>query len=221
MKTCTKCKQSKELSEFGKASRNKDGLKFRCKSCRTEEGIKYRAENQNKIKEYAELNKEKTAKQHKEYYKNNQEKIDSYQKQYYEKNKKRIIKNARESVLRNKEHIQTYKKEYYITNRAEILAGFKERAKLPERKLQHRLSGNKRIALKKSTEDGTITPQAIKDMMIEQDGKCVLCDCDIRDKYHMDHIKPLAKGGEHRLVNIQLLCPFCNISKSDKWEEAS
>jgi len=34
MKTCTKCKQTKKLTEFGKNSRNKrDGLRSRCKVC--------------------------------------------------------------------------------------------------------------------------------------------------------------------------------------------
>jgi len=33
MKTCTKCKESKELSEFHKQSRNKDGLESWCRSC--------------------------------------------------------------------------------------------------------------------------------------------------------------------------------------------
>jgi len=33
MKVCTKCKEEKELSEFGKEKENKDGLKGSCKSC--------------------------------------------------------------------------------------------------------------------------------------------------------------------------------------------
>lgn len=33
MKTCNRCKQSKELSEFGKNKRRKDGLQSYCKQC--------------------------------------------------------------------------------------------------------------------------------------------------------------------------------------------
>jgi 5-methylcytosine-specific restriction endonuclease McrA len=30
---------------------------------------------------------------------------------------------------------------------------------------------------------------------------------------HVDHILPLALGGDNRRKNIQLLCPTCNLSK--------
>jgi 5-methylcytosine-specific restriction endonuclease McrA len=32
--------------------------------------------------------------------------------------------------------------------------------------------------------------------------------------FHVDHIKPLALGGQHEPGNIQLLCPTCNVRKS-------
>ena len=34
MKICSKCKQDKPLFDFGKHSRNKDGLQYYCKTCR-------------------------------------------------------------------------------------------------------------------------------------------------------------------------------------------
>lgn len=37
MKKCTKCKIEKPFSEFSKHIRNKDGLRFRCKSCESED----------------------------------------------------------------------------------------------------------------------------------------------------------------------------------------
>ena len=46
--------------------------------------------------------------------------------------------------------------------------------------------------------------------------KCVVCKKNIRQKYHVDHIVPLAKGGDHSPTNIQLLCPSCNVRKSAK-----
>lgn len=46
--------------------------------------------------------------------------------------------------------------------------------------------------------------------------KCAVCKVDIRKKYHVDHVVPLAKGGEHSPSNLQLLCPSCNCRKSAK-----
>lgn len=49
--------------------------------------------------------------------------------------------------------------------------------------------------------------------------KCACCRVGIKDKYHVDHIMPLAKGGKHEPANIQLLCPRCNVRKSAKLPE--
>jgi 5-methylcytosine-specific restriction endonuclease McrA len=47
--------------------------------------------------------------------------------------------------------------------------------------------------------------------------RCAVCRCDLKKSgNHMDHIMPLAKGGQHAPQNIQLLCPPCNVRKSAK-----
>jgi 5-methylcytosine-specific restriction endonuclease McrA len=35
-------------------------------------------------------------------------------------------------------------------------------------------------------------------------------------EYHIDHIIPLSKWWPHSIWNIQILCPFCNMSKYNK-----
>jgi hypothetical protein len=49
MKTCTKCKIEKEISNFFKSSRNKSGCSSWCKGCAIKSGIPYRKANKNKI----------------------------------------------------------------------------------------------------------------------------------------------------------------------------
>ena len=46
---------------------------------------------------------------------------------------------------------------------------------------------------------------------------CWMCGDDLSDGLHVDHVKPLARGGWHCLSNLRPACPSCNISKGAKW----
>lgn len=96
----------------------------------------------------------------------------------------------------------------------------KERCKYyrqqPKEKLRRRVIQSKRNALKKSTTDNTITKEAIEKLLIKQENKCLSCGKKLKE-YHIDHIIPLSKKGKHTIKNIQLLCPRCNILKSNNY----
>lgn len=69
-------------------------------------------------------------------------------------------------------------------------------------------------------------PGFIDTMMDRQNGICAspVCDKNIRIRYHIDHIMPMALGGRSNPENLQLLCPRCNLTKHkkhpDDWLEA-
>lgn len=44
--------------------------------------------------------------------------------------------------------------------------------------------------------------------------KCWMCGGPFE---HVDHVKPLSKGGPHMLANLRPACAPCNLSKKDKW----
>lgn len=49
-------------------------------------------------------------------------------------------------------------------------------------------------------------------------GRCWMC----RGPYqHLDHVKPISKGGSHMLANLRPACASCNASKRDKWHGPS
>lgn len=62
---------------------------------------------------------------------------------------------------------------------------------------------------------GTYTKQDVLEMLLEQGGKCKYCPKRL-DKYHVDHIRALSRGGSNGRENLQLLCPPCNLKKSNK-----
>ena len=46
------------------------------------------------------------------------------------------------------------------------------------------------------------------------DKVCVWCSDECEEDFHIDHFYPLAHGGEHRVRNLVIACPTCNIRKS-------
>jgi 5-methylcytosine-specific restriction endonuclease McrA len=67
-----------------------------------------------------------------------------------------------------------------------------------------------------SRKTGRLPKGTVKSIGDKQQWLCVYCKCDVSQKYHVDHIIPLSKGGKHKPENIQVLCPSCNVRKSNK-----
>lgn len=72
---------------------------------------------------------------------------------------------------------------------------------------------------RKRSANGKISKGRISMLLELQKCKCPVCKRNLvltgRDKYHIDHIIPLAKGGSNHDHNIQLLCKDCNQEKHD------
>jgi hypothetical protein len=49
-----------------------------------------------------------------------------------------------------------------------------------------------------------------------QEGRCFYCGKRVGQKYHVDHVMPLALDGPNSPENIVIACPFCNTSKGAK-----
>jgi len=85
MKTCTKCGETKELTEFSKRKDTKDGLAYTCKAC-------FNAYN----KAHYQANKEHILERHRVYHKANRESRKEYHRKWYRANKGRIAELQRE-----------------------------------------------------------------------------------------------------------------------------
>lgn len=64
--------------------------------------------------------------------------------------------------------------------------------------------------------EGKYTGKQILNLLSLQKNKCITCKVNIKENYHVDHIMPLALGGDNFIANIQLLCPKCNVRKNAK-----
>ena len=111
-KQCSKCKEIKHIDQFNNRKSTKDGKNTVCKTCKAKTN-----------KEYREKNKEKLAKQHYDYWRNNP-KAKIQNKKAKEKN--RFGFNATEFVkekccevcgITNKEHLIKYKERLHIDHK--------------------------------------------------------------------------------------------------------
>jgi 5-methylcytosine-specific restriction endonuclease McrA len=187
MKHCNKCKIEKSLEEFPKRSRTKDGLHTQCKECQSSYHRAHYAANIDRITE-----------NHRLYRVNNPE----YQSDYYAKNRERFSEYMRDQYVQKRDQKLAAVKAYYVANPEKIAASrFARRAR-------------------DLGAEGSHTASDIKSIFESQRGMCASCKKKLaitgKNKYHVDHINPLSKGGSNSKENLQCLCPSCNHRKHAK-----
>ena len=109
------------------------------------------------------------------------------------------IKEWKTYKAKHGEEIQKRNKQYRINN--------KERIKV--------FKQNSRIKRKQQMLGGGLSLGLVEKLLLQQSEKCFYCDIQLKE-YHLDHIEPLARGGEHKDSNIVLACPTCNLKKHAK-----
>jgi hypothetical protein len=134
MKKCNKCKENKELSEFGIHHKTKDKLQTYCKSCINSIRKQWKQSNPKgdkqiylkkqayyklKSKNRYHSNKPELLSKQKEYYQDNKERISDYYKQWREINRDKINKYNQQRKNQN----PTIKLSHYL--RSKISSGVK------------------------------------------------------------------------------------------------
>ncbi len=120
MKTCSLCKEEKDLELFKKDNRRNDGRSSNCKECMRIKGLEYhhrtKIDRNEKINEnrraFYDRNKEVCNERSKKYKEDNKEKIKEYNKNYLLNNKESLKEKAKEYRTINKDKINIYSKNY-------------------------------------------------------------------------------------------------------------
>jgi len=192
-KRCTKCKQLKRFSEFGKDLRVKNGMQAQCKGCQLE----YTNSDRGKLR---------TAK-----YKQT-EKYKITEVKYHKS------ESFKASVARyqQSENGKTVRAQWLQSDEGKMsIIKYKQSDK---RKASYRKAKSRRRALKVGVESERFTHEEV----FERDNYvCQLCGYKTRPNYNqyhllhpeLDHIKPLSLNGSHTRQNTQCLCRGCNTSK--------
>lgn len=192
----------------------------------------YRLNNKEKRKEYrknnAEYLREYARKYHTERYDDSQFRDSSKQrtKKWYSENKQKAAEYSRKYRVIKKHELSEYGKLYYAKNKDKIKIKSQEWRinnleryrvnKQDYRKAKPEIHRSVNRLRKAKLSKGKLSIGLADKLLLTQKGICVCCKLDLDANYHIDHIMPLALGGEHTDSNIQLLCPSCNMQKSAK-----
>lgn len=119
----------------------------------------------------------------------------NYRKEYYEKNKVSMYKAHRIWVIHNIKKVRLYRKKWDLNNK----------------EIRRIHSQNRRARIIKN--NGKLSKHILKKLFVLQKGKCAFCKKGLGNDINLDHIMPLALGGNHEDSNIQLLHSSCNYKK--------
>jgi len=144
----------------------------------------------------------------------NTDKVREQQKSWYDANRNHSLDYRKRWYEANRETALLYSSEYRSANREAVLARNKAWREANQDKVKE--NSHRRRARELAAE-GTWTAADIDTIRLLQKGRCPVCGADLRKTgEHIDHVEPLSKGGSNWPENLQLLCPHCNLTKSDK-----
>lgn len=211
-KQCSRCGETKPISNFRKDKRSTGGRGSHCDSCNREIARMYYYSHKEpyiararewglshpeKMKEIRKNNRIKHKGEQrayaKEYRARNSEKIKARISSYQKKHREEYSTRTRMWRASNPEKVKEYKKKNREKN---VVYGQNRRARL--KKVGGKYTINQWLALCKKYKN-----------------KCLCCGLE-NVKLTPDHIIPIALGGTNNIENIQPLCLPCNMRKGTK-----
>ncbi len=114
---------------------------------------------------------------------------------------------------KNKEKLKIYNQQWYANN-SDRCRKVRRIWLVENREHVLLMNQNRRARIKSS--GGTLSKNIIQKLLKLQKGKCPCCGNPLGDKFHVDHVIPIALGGKNIDSNVQLLKGTCNQKKGSK-----
>ena len=197
------CRESKPLSLFGVKSGAKDGYTSMCKACKSRQRRESYAMNPR-----ATLDANARSRQR------NAEKINERKRAAYE-----AQKNDPDFKAKRKAYADSRKEE-----KREYDRRYRERTREQQKKWSREWAANNKDKVRAIRRTYKVKRRAVESEGIgttelaawaeSAEKSCYWCGIQCDESYHIDHYEPLSRGGEHRVENLVISCPTCNMRKS-------
>lgn len=207
MKRCYKCKEWKDLCEFGNDKSRKDGLSSLCKECMKLKNKKYR-----------ETHKEYISNYRKNFYQENIDEMKEKDRKNYIKNRDKIKNRKLRYYYKNREKIIKQKRNDYALNKTEILKHIKIRN---EKQKERYWARNTIYDHKKKGNNVNVSIEYIENMAKETK-YCPICGCKLDWEYgsKLNAATPtldrIYNENDLNKDNVWIICLRCNATKGDQ-----
>lgn len=206
-KKCTRCGETKPVTEFPNDRSRKDGKFPHCKECNRKHASEWRSENPDGFKKYYKDNKDAVLSKTQAWRNENLEHTRSYAREYYAANTSEQRQRSRAWKSKNKQAVAEYNKAYKTAH--SIALADQARAWRENNKHLRSAAESKRKAAKLRA-----TP-----VWFERDKVLLIYEKAQEFGAHVDHVVPLKHPlvcGLHCWHNLQLLPPDINCSKGNR-----
>lgn len=185
------------MDAFGLSRREADGLQTRCRDCR---------------RAYREANREAISAKKRAAYRANAEAVKARSRAHYAAHREAGLARRREYYAKNRERMIALGKHYYETHREECAALSRRwRAENRDRRRDAEQSRRARVG-------GYFVEHVDRLVLLERhQGRCGICGETVdSERFDVDHVVPIARGGEHSYANTQPAHGRCNQSKKNR-----
>jgi 5-methylcytosine-specific restriction endonuclease McrA len=215
VRTCNKCGESlPETAEF--FHRQGSGLRPDCKACVKQRSAAYYVKNRERIAEngraWRAANPEKCRDAARRYRSKHRDRLVEYQRTWRKQNLDKAAGYMRTWRLRHRDRANAIDRAYRERTRDRRIQQAAE-WRAADRIRYRAYQSKRRTIIRKS--DGKFTTADIAHLHQVQGGRCRWCSVALTDRYEIDHVLPLSRGGSNQRDNLALTCPTCNRRKSN------
>jgi len=216
-KTCTQCGQSQSVSEYHRKAATKDGHSPWCKACTHTHSARYYAEHRDE-------QQQKSAAYYRQHCEQAIARAAAWGKANRDKARRQNRDARRRRRLADPDRYRNYDRELYHREpqkRREQARAWRARHPAAVKRANQRrdpdvcrdMNARRRARLR-----GVMVEKFTRRQIYERDaGRCHLCGRRVKpNRWHLDHIIPLSKGGVHARWNVAVSCPTCNERKYNK-----